>query len=96
MKNEWIKVWLSPLNGGSFTGFRLVGSTSTALPVWELRQLLHRMRLFSGRPFQFVLSAGWEEANWSEWWTDLLAGISGRLLTVECRTLPRKPKGKGR
>ncbi len=96
MEIEPIKVWLSPLNGGSFTRFRLVGSTPTALPVWELRQLLQRMRFFSGSPFRFVLSAGLEEANWSEWWTALLAGIPGRLLEVEHRTPPRRSNGMDR
>ena len=96
MENKQIKIWLSPLNGGSFTRLRLVGSMPTALPVWEIRQLVERIRFFSGSPIAFVLSAGLEEANWSEWWTDLLAGIPRRLLEVECRRLPRKPKGAGR
>lgn len=93
MENEQITVWLSPLNGGSSTRFRLVGSTPTALPVWEMRQLLDRIRFFSGSRLRFVLSAGLEEANWSEWWTALLAGIPGRLLEVECRTIPPKRSG---
>jgi len=90
MKNGQIKVWLSPLNGGSYTRLRLYAALPTALPVWELRHLAERMSFFSGYAVQCVLSAGLEEANWSEWWTDLLAGIPGRLLDV--RFVPRHKK----
>ena len=82
MENGRTKVWLSPINGGSYTRLRIVGTFPTALPVWEIRQLVERMSFFNGYPLECVLSVGKREVNWCEWWTDLLASIPVRHLRV--------------
>lgn len=94
MQNGRIKVWLSPLNGGSYTRLRLSGAIPTALPVRELRHLMERMSFFSGYPVECALSVDKEEAGWCEWWTDRLAVIPGHLLDVRFIVRDRMRKGR--
>lgn len=55
MENGRTKVWLSPINGGSYTRLRIVGTFPTALPVWEIRQLVERMSFFNGYPLECIV-----------------------------------------
>ncbi len=82
MQNNRIKVWLSPLNGGSYTQLRLSGSIPIALSVRELRHLMKRMSFFCGYPVECALFVDKETADWCEWWTERLAVIPGRHLKV--------------
>ena len=74
MRNSGIKVWLSPINGGSCTRLRLSGVLPTTLPVCELGQLMEKM-LLTHYPIECVLSVDEEAVDWREWWLDRLAAI---------------------
>ena len=82
MQNGRIKVWLSPLNGGSYTQLRLIGTLPTALPVRELRSLIEKLSFFSGYPVECALFVDEETAGWCEWWTGRLAVMPVRHLKV--------------
>jgi hypothetical protein len=98
MQNGRIKVWLSPLNGGSYTQLRLTGSAPTALSKRVLRRFAERMSFWSGAPVECALSVDKETAAWCEWWTERLAAIPGRLLEVRfvARGQKRKIGGNSR
>jgi len=82
MQNGRIKVWLSPLNGGSYTKLRLTGALPTAVPRKGLVRLVKKMSFMSGYPVEFVLSVDKEKAGWCEWWTERLVVIPERHLKV--------------
>lgn len=94
MQNDRIKVWLSPLNGGSCTKLRLIGAIPMALPAKDLRHLMGKMSFFSGYPVECALSVDKETAGWCEWWIDRLAVIPGHLLDVRFIARDRMRKSR--
>ena len=82
MESSCIKVWLSPLNGGSYTKLRLIGVVPTAVPTREIVRLVKKMSFMSGYPLECALYVDKETAGWCEWWIDRLAVIAERHLKV--------------
>jgi hypothetical protein len=89
MQNDGIKVWLSPINGGSCTHLRLTGVLPTTLPVCELGQLMAKM-LLTHYPIECVLSVDEEATDWREWWLDRLAAIPAPHLKTSFMSRNRK------
>jgi hypothetical protein len=92
MRNSGIKVWLSPINGGSCTRLRLSGVLPTTLPVGELGQLMEKM-LLTHYPIECVLSVDEEAVDWREWWLDHLAAIPAHHLKMSFALRNRKRRG---
>ncbi len=82
MENGRIKVWLSPLNGGSYTKLQLIGVVPTAVPQREIVRLVKKMSFMSGYPLECALSVDEETDGWFEWWNDRLAVIPEHHLKV--------------
>lgn len=82
MDDGRMRSWLSPLDRESHTRLRLCGSSPTV-------RLESGLVFRSGEPGESALSADAAAANWCEWWTDLLAGMSVRRLLVRYRRARR-------
>ena len=82
MESSRIKVWLSPLNGGSYTKLQLTGVVPTAVPRKELVRLVEKMSFMNGYPLECALCVDKETAGWCEWWIDRLVVIPEHHLKV--------------
>jgi len=85
MDDGRMRIWLSPLDSGSYTRLRLCGSLPTAGAWRKAASPARGLALRSGTPVDCALCADGAAACWCEWWTGLLADMSGRHLEVRYR-----------
>ena len=83
---------MTPQHGGSFTRWRLSGSVPTALPGWEMRQVIRTLWFWSGWPVELVLPVAVETAPWLEQWCAAVAATPEDHLHM--RLVARRGEGR--
>ena len=82
MKPGQFRMILKPLLGGSFTQWRLFGSTVTPVPHAEMQRLIEQLSFWSGWPVELVLPVDIGADAWFEWWTNAMTDIPADHLQV--------------
>jgi len=95
MRPGQMTIRLAPVQYGAYTRLRLCGTLPTALPRPVAARFAQELAFWSGWPVSCVLSADEEAAQWCEWWTDLMAGISAQHLELRVRRrLPEQARDR--
>ena len=96
MKKDQFKLYLQPLNDGSFTRLRLCGSVVTAIPPCELKRWVRQLSNWSGSPVELVLPVDVGTVAWFELWSYAVSEIPARHLEVRfaLKRRPRQPRGR--
>ena len=82
MTNGHMRVRLTPLMDGAFTQVQLTGCVPSSIPPRLLRRFASHASFWSGYTLECALCADKEAVCWCEWWTELLADIPARHLTI--------------